>query len=340
MKTVILAAGFGSRLWPLSTSEKPKQFQPLLHGQSLLAYTYGQMLKITPVDELYVLVLAGMEPLVHQELPSIADNHIIVVPERRNTMPHTLWALSQITTDPSEPVLFKSVDHYITNPDDFAASIKYRLDSYQTTDKSDLTMLCTAYKAYNSNDGYCAVGASGELIEFLEKRPESEVERSAAKHTIYRSPMIYIATRKACLTILNNIKEGWSTDAKLTLNEDGRLRTEAFLRMPFMDIRHLFEPSSTIRVNEIQYGFIDVGRFDELYALNDKDEYDNVCIGNVVIGRGCSHILAINERSEPLVVIGVSDSVVVQTLAGSLVAPFKDAAQVGEIYKQRIYAAR
>jgi mannose-1-phosphate guanylyltransferase len=106
MKTVILAAGFGSRLWPVSTSEKPKQFQKLLHGKSLLAYTYEHMQHVSSDDELYVLVLEGMQPLVREELPDIADDHVLVVPERRNTLPHTLWALTQITDSPDEPVLF------------------------------------------------------------------------------------------------------------------------------------------------------------------------------------------------------------------------------------------
>lgn len=54
MKTVILAAGFGSRLWPLSTSTKPKQFQPLIDDETLLQYTYAYLDKLVPSDDMYV----------------------------------------------------------------------------------------------------------------------------------------------------------------------------------------------------------------------------------------------------------------------------------------------
>ncbi len=75
MKTIILAAGFGSRLWPLSTSERPKQFQNFINDTSLLQHTYSLMSKVSEVADLYVLTLKGLEWLVVEQLPTTNNEH-------------------------------------------------------------------------------------------------------------------------------------------------------------------------------------------------------------------------------------------------------------------------
>src|SRR5688572_30694717 len=112
MKTVILAAGFGSRLWPLSTSERPKQFQNFVKDKSLLQYTQEIFSQFTSINELYVLTVEGLEELVKEQLPNIPSSNIIAVPERRNTLPHTLYALKKLPVRGNEPVLFTPVDHF------------------------------------------------------------------------------------------------------------------------------------------------------------------------------------------------------------------------------------
>lgn len=337
MKTVILAAGFGSRLWPVSTSDKPKQFQRLINGTSLLKYTYQQLTQAIAVDELYVLGLEGMQNLIREELPEIKDDHIILVPERRNTLPHTLWALNSITNDPHEPVLFKSVDHFVHNPEAFIKSLKNALSNYGNKQPA-LELLCSDYGAFNTNDGYCIVDSSNRLLRFMEKPSQADLEAAAGNHKVYRSSMTFIASIRAFQEILGGFDEAWVDAAKQLLASNSTSRAKLFLELPFMDISTtIFQKSDQLRVDTIDYSFTDVGRFEELYQLNDKDQQGNVVIGPVILGTVCKNSLIINETDKPLVVMSVTDSVVVQTEAGSLVSPFKDAVKIGEIYKSQIH---
>ncbi len=337
MKTVILAAGFGSRLWPLSTSEKPKQFQPLIAGQSLLLYTYQQLNKFIPSSKLYVLVLAGMEELVRAELPNLSDSHIICVPERRNTLPHTLWALTAITNDPNEPVLFKPVDQYTLNDSAFTRSLKQTIEQYDSK-KALFTLLCPDYAAFNSNDGYCIADSSGRVLKFLEKPARAALEGAAKAHQIYRSPMIYITSTTAFLDVLSSLEEPWAHQCRRLLLSTSSSRQQLFLDLPFLDISStIFQHSNQLRLSVIDYQFIDVGRFEEIYQLNDKDSHGNVTIGDVIFGNDCHGNLVINQHPAPLVVMSAYDSVIVQTAAGSLVSPLKDAGKIGEVYKQQIH---
>jgi mannose-1-phosphate guanylyltransferase len=336
MKTVILAAGFGSRLWPLSTSEKPKQFQPLFDGVSPLSYTYAVVSKAVPKEEIYVLGLEGMQELIKAAIPAIDEKRILLVPERRNTLPHTLWAVAKIAESGDEPVLFKSGDRFILNEEAFVASLQNVQAHYENDTRFTITLLCTKYQTYNSNDGYCVVDDAGRVAKFLEKPAQADLEQLAAGKTIYRSPFVFIATKNALIRELDAATEDWAPIAKEVLQGNAAASKKAFLAMPFIDISStLFQASQTMRVMEIRYEFVDVGRFEEVYELNNKDACGNVVLGSTILEKSRGN-LVINETGRPLVVIGKENTIIVQTPAGSLVSSFADAPLVGEIYKKRI----
>ena len=108
--------------------------------------------------------------------------------------------------------------------------------------------------------------------------------------------------------------------------------------MPFIDISSaIFQQSQSMRVIEVQYEFIDVGRFEEIYELNDKDVNGNVIIGDVILESGCNHNLIINKTTTPLVIINKQNTVIVQTNEGGLVSSFTDSFKIGVIYKTQIH---
>ncbi len=336
MKTVILAAGFGSRLWPISTSENPKQFQPLINGESLLVYTYRQLATVTPVDELYVLTLEGLEKHVRAQLPDIADDHIILVPERRNTLPHTVWALHALGGTPDEPVLFKSVDHYMRDADAFLASLSASTARYDRT-KPAVTLLCTEYTSFDHNNGYLLADDSRRIVEYLEKPTEDMLEALRSKGSIYCSPFVYIACQSALEAALGKLDNEWSRAATKLVRAPESEFKQLFLGLPFIDISStLFHDSKDLMMDTIKYDFVDVGKYDALYALNAKDVRGNVIMGEVVLSDDCQNNFICNRMPEPLAVVGCSDSVIVQTPHGSLVSSMKNANDIGELYKTRI----
>ncbi|MFM8935050.1 MAG: sugar phosphate nucleotidyltransferase, partial [Candidatus Limnocylindrus sp.] len=73
---VILAGGGGTRLWPLSSPERPKPFIPLVGGKTLLAATVDRLLPLIPLEDIYVLVAASQAALVRESLPSLPDGQI------------------------------------------------------------------------------------------------------------------------------------------------------------------------------------------------------------------------------------------------------------------------
>lgn len=116
---VIMAGGRGERLWPLSTSVRPKQFLPLLSGKSFLQTTAERVAPLVGKEGLFVVVPQQYKELVAQEL-SLPWEQIIVEPEGRNTAPALgLAGLVLFARDPKAVMIALPSDHLVTKPEEF-----------------------------------------------------------------------------------------------------------------------------------------------------------------------------------------------------------------------------
>jgi mannose-1-phosphate guanylyltransferase len=338
MKTVILAAGFGSRLWPLSTPEKPKQFQPLIAGQSLLQYTHKLFSQIADNDEIYVLTLQGLEQLVSEQLPEITPERILCVPERRNTLPHVLYALNSIAAADDEPLLFTTVDHLIVEPEQFISSVK-NLAAQRAHDLPSVLLLGNQSQLFDPNAGYFTIDDSQRILSFVEKPSQADMDRldSSEAHVIKDTAM-FVTSKDTFAAALATFTGDASTKGQELLAATPETRTERFLAMPFIDIATgFYEKATNLQADFVAGDFVDLGSFGSLYKVGDKDDQGNVTIGSVITDETSHNNYIVNQLATPLVIIGTSDSVVVQGEAGTVVSPKGSANAVGAIYKSQIY---
>ncbi|MFH1632242.1 MAG: sugar phosphate nucleotidyltransferase [bacterium] len=120
MKAVILAGGVGTRLWPMSRMEKPKQFFNLISEDPLIRDTYRRLLRSFPAEKIYISTSPAFDRLVHETLPEVADDHILIEPEKRDTGPAMGYVAALLElTDPDEPIVFIPSDHYIKDEEMF-----------------------------------------------------------------------------------------------------------------------------------------------------------------------------------------------------------------------------
>lgn len=336
MKTVILAAGFGSRLWPLSTSERPKQFQRFINDQSLLQYTYELLRNFTPARDLYVLTLAGLEDLVAEQIPGIDSSNVIIVPERRNTLPHTAYALNKLKLASDEQVLFTPVDHYMRDTKTFLSDLK--TIPARIADKHATYLLCSAPQTIDRSLGYVQTDTDGRVIQFVEK-PDGEALAVLSKQDgVYLNTLRFITSLAAFSRLLDQAGSQTAAMAKAVLGASGSQLDKRFLTMPVVDISHgLFEKVRGLRALIVGGDFIDVGKFSTLYEVNKKDTQGNVVTGQVIFDGSCRNNFVINQLDQPLVVVDTQDSVIVQTAFGTIVSPMAAADRIGEIYKSVIH---
>lgn len=118
---VIMAGGVGSRFWPMSTDEKPKQFIDVLGvGKSLIQLTVERFNGICDVENTWVVTNKKYVSTVKEQLPGIAENHILCEPCRRNTAPciaYVSWRIKAV--DPKANIVVTPSDHVITNTEEF-----------------------------------------------------------------------------------------------------------------------------------------------------------------------------------------------------------------------------
>ena len=126
---VIMAGGVGSRFWPLSTPEYPKQFIDILGcGRTLIQLTVDRFKGIAPMGNFWVVTNAAYVDIVRQQIPDMPESHILAEPAARNTAPCIAWACWSIRKeDPNANVVVTPADAVVMNPEEFRRVIKNAL---------------------------------------------------------------------------------------------------------------------------------------------------------------------------------------------------------------------
>ena len=119
---VIMAGGVGSRFWPMSTSENPKQFIDVLGvGKSLLQLTIDRFKTICPIENVWVVTNKNYAGIVKEQLPDIPEGNILCEPCRRNTAPCIAYVSWKIKSrDPKANIVISPSDHIVTDTAEFA----------------------------------------------------------------------------------------------------------------------------------------------------------------------------------------------------------------------------
>ena len=132
---VIMAGGVGSRLWPVSTPEKPKQFIDLLGiGKTLIQMTLERFSPVCELSNFWVVTSEAYVDIVREQLPQIPKSHILAEPEPRNTAPCIAYACWKIHAEsPDANIIVTPADALVINVQKFAAAIRKALNFTEGT---------------------------------------------------------------------------------------------------------------------------------------------------------------------------------------------------------------
>jgi len=164
---LIMAGGVGSRFWPLSRHEKPKQFLDILGtGETLIQQTYGRFKSLCPEENIFVVTNADHTDLVIEQL-GISPERVLSEPLRRNTAPCIAYGTFRIKSqNPDAVIVVTPADHLIVKEDEFCEIIR-KAYGFAETSKSLLTL---GIKPDKPETGYGYIQAN-------EKKPVAGYER-------------------------------------------------------------------------------------------------------------------------------------------------------------------
>ena len=179
---VIMAGGQGTRLFPLSTPEKPKQFLDLADkGRTLIQLTYDRFLQVDPTAHFWVVTAASYVPIVHEQLPDIPADQILAEPEPRNTAPCIALACWKIKTKfPDANIVVTPSDAFVARPDLFARTLRKAL-IFTASRKAIVTVGIKPTEPHTGY-GYIQQGekVQGDICKVLafKEKPSREVAES------------------------------------------------------------------------------------------------------------------------------------------------------------------
>ena len=335
---VILSGGSGSRLWPLSTQTKPKQFHALAGSVTMFGQTLRRVATVQGARFGAPLVICGLSHLapVSEELSreNVVDATIVLEPKPRNTAPAlAVAALIQAERDPEALMLALPADHVIAYPerlhqaclDACPAAIDGRIVTFAVTPTAPETGYGYIKSGQALSEGVFAVEA------FREKPDLATAEAYLADGHYAWNAGIFFFKASAFLAelgihapeVLNAAREALACSRR----EAGCIYLEeaAFVRAPSISVDYaVMEPTDRAAVIPVDMGWNDVGSFLTLWDLAEKDANANVTRGPTAIfdTKGC----LVRSEEVPVALIGVEDLIVIATAQGILVM-HKDRAQ-------------
>ncbi|MBP3823661.1 MAG: mannose-1-phosphate guanylyltransferase [Bacteroidaceae bacterium] len=323
---VIMAGGVGSRFWPMSTPQRPKQFIDILGcGRTLLQLTFDRFAGICPNENIWVVTSAAYAQLVRQQLPEIPGSNILLEPCRRNTAPCIAYVSWRIKSqDPEADIVVSPSDHVVLNQQEFQRVVTSALNFTSETD----AIVTLGMKPTRPETGYgyiqadlsvaCARNREIYQVDAFHEKPDLEKAKSyiAQKNFFWNSGLFVfrVGTIINALRIyapeiseiFENLLPVYGTD------REQQAIDERFPDCPSVSIDYaVMEKADEIYVFPADFGWSDLGTWGSLREQSPRDIQGNAVIGQKVTlyeSRNCI-IHAADERR-----------VVVQGLDGYIVA--------------------
>ena len=208
-----MAGGKGTRLWPMSRDQKPKQLQKLISDNSMIQETYNRVVKMHPPKQIYISTNDDYMPKIQKQLPKIPKANYIIEPMMRNTGPAIgLSAIKILKRDPNATICTIHADHLIAKVNNFLSALEV---SNQMVEKHPELIGTVGIKPTFAHTGLGYIKSGNELTT-INKTPVYKMDKFVEKPDLTRAKK-YISSGKYSWnagyftfkgqTLLNNFKQ-------------------------------------------------------------------------------------------------------------------------------------
>ena len=323
---VIMAGGVGSRFWPMSTVEKPKQFIDVLGtGRSLLQLTFDRFEGVCDPENVWVVTNKKYADLVHEQLPEIPEGNILKEPCRRNTAPciaYISWRIKE--KDPRANIVVSPSDHIVTNCNEFRRVI---LSALQFTSETD-SIVTLGMKPTRPETGYGYIQAdlrtpsarNKEIFrvdQFKEKPNLETATQYLQDKSFYWNAGIFIMSAATIVNAFRVYQPGIAKIFESMRSIYGTDKEQEQIDLRYPECENIsvdyaiMEKAEEIFVMPADFGWSDLGTWGSLLTQSHKDMY-----GNALMGKNIEMI----DSKNNIVHTMQEKKVVIQGLDGYIVA--------------------
>ena len=283
---IIMGGGIGSRFWPFSREEHPKQFIDFFgDGRSLIQQTFDRFRQIIPPENIYIATNKRYAALVKEQLPELTDNQILLEPIRRNTAPCIAYAAYRIRSiNPNANIVVTPADHLILHEENFLMNIQKGLNFVAKFP----SLLTLGVKTTRPETGYGYIqtqeGGSDKIqkIKAFTEKPDRELAKVFNESPdyfwnsgifIWNVQTIIDAFRKYLPEMANLLDQG--SDIYNTPNEAAYIE-EYYPMFPNISIDYgVMEKADNVYMLMADFSWSDLGTWGSLHDLSEKDENQN-----------------------------------------------------------------
>ena len=319
---ILMAGGLGSRFWPVSTQDFPKQFHDMLgSGDTLIQKTFHRLAKLIPKENIFILTNERYNDLVFEQLPEVTKRQVVLEPAMRNTAPCILYAALKIQKENKDAIMVVAPsDHWIEDEQAFANNVQNAFDFCASNDA--LMTLGITPTFPNTGYGYIEYDDSSEnqirkVNQFREK-PDYETAKSfISQGNFLWNAGIFMWSVKSVLKafqqnqpeLLQLFESGYNTYN--TEFEDDFINSN-YAKAENISIDYaVMEKSDNVYVIPATFDWNDLGTWGSLYDKLDKDESDNAVVNAKTLLEDASGNMIRSKKDKVVVVDGLKDYIIV-----------------------------
>lgn len=342
---ILMAGGIGSRFWPVSTREFPKQFHDMLgSGETLIQKTFSRLSQIIPKENILILTHESYNDLILEQLPMVKQEQIVLEPAMRNTAPCILYASLKIKKlNPNAVMVVAPSDHWIEDEMQFVANLQRSFDLCER--EESLMTLGILPTAPNTGYGYIEFDkldsrSIKKVVQFREKPDFKTARRFIQSRNYLWNAGIFIWSVRSILKAFEEFQPGMFAlfmegyDVYNTENEN------AFIQANYPNADNIsidyaiMENAKNVYVLPATFDWNDLGTWGSLHEKLPKDDNNNAVVNAIVLLQNASNNIIRTAIGKQVIVDGLDDYIIVDKDSILLIYPKSKEQEIKAIVSQ------
>jgi mannose-1-phosphate guanylyltransferase len=319
---ILMAGGVGSRFWPVSTQDFPKQFHDMLGtGDTLIQKTFNRLAKLIPQENIFILTNERYNDLVFEQLPQVTKRQVVLEPAMRNTAPCILYAALKIQKENSDAVMIVAPsDHWIEDEDTFVNNVQ---EAFNFCVDNDALMTLGIKPTFpNTGYGYIEFDKTSnnniKAVEQFREKPDYNTAKAFIEqgNFLWNAGIFMWSVSAVIKAFQNNQPELFALfeqgcDVYNTDFEDDFI-LENYAKAENISVDYaIMEKSSNVYVIPAEFDWNDLGTWGSLYDKLNKDENNNAVVNARTLTEDASGNMIRTKHDKIVVVDGLNDYIIV-----------------------------
>lgn len=315
---LILAGGKGTRLWPISTEKKPKQFLNLYGNEIMINETIRRIEEVFDYENIFIIINEQQSDLAYRYIDNrIPRENIIIEPESKNTAMCIFYATLKIKKIKSDGIItVLSSDHYIEEKDKLQESIITAMEVAMCKENLVTIGITPTYSA--TGFGYIKYSNTENkdyysVIGFKEKPKYDEaLEYIKSNCYVWNSGMFIwkiesiLKSFKDYLPNIYKFKDKLYTS--IGTDKEQKIVKEIYKKIENISIdKGILEKANNVKMIRGNFKWMDIGNIKDFFEIHERETNNNIIIGNLIIAKETSNTNILNKSDELLITIGLEN---------------------------------